>query len=551
MERAKYLFALAGSSILFASSVAAQDPLDRTDPGIIEEEFETLAPINQPDDDVALPVAESDHVTPLDIDDGVFVGAIRVENSDIPASAFVSVIERYIGRTLSPENLQQLSTEIAAVVQAQGYVFASAWIAPQRLDTGMLRVSVDEGRVAEIRYTSPVNDAVDAMLAPLANGEPITEARLERKLLLAGDIPGMRIVGTRFFREGDRGILEVAVDHDRIAGWTRLSNDGSEAVGPWRLQGGVAVNGAVASGDRLRVLASATPFEPGDFGLVRLSYDVPLDDDGTTVGFSGYYARSNPQDGVPLTDRDGDSIGVSTTVRHPLIRTRNASLWGHAALRYRKTMQDDNGVPVREDRVTTAELGLNGYIRPGNGHLSGGGRLVQGLGIFNASQEGDPLTSRFDGGGRFTKVELYGRWWQPLGAGFSVELRGRAQLASRALLAIDEMGIGGPYYGRGFDYYERSGENGVAGAFELRHDIVDVSNAIDNIQLYSFFDAAGVRNLGDGGGGGRLTSAGGGVRLRFADSISTSLEAGIPLNEDRFDSGDRDPRVRFTLGADF
>ena len=550
MRCATLLFASSALWVTFTVPAVAQDALDRTDPGLIEEEFNLRIPLDVRSD-VPLPVAEPDGAANVDTGEGVFVGAIHVASDSLPASHFVSVIEPFIGRTLSPEQLQDLTSAVADLVREEGYVFASAWIAEQRLDTGMLRVSVDEGRVAEIRYTEQPTEAVDAILQQLADGNPVTDSELERRLLLAGDVPGIRVVGTRFLREEGRGILEVAIQRNDVAGWARISNEGSEAVGPWRMQGGVAINSAITSGDRVRISASATPIEPGDFSLVRLTYDVPLDDDGTTISMSGYVARSNPEDGAQINDRDGDSLGASITIRHALVRGQQASLWGSATLRYRQTMQDDAGIPIREDRVTTAELGLNGYVRVGNGHLSGGGQLVQGLGIFGSSQDGDALLSRFDGSGRFTKVSVYGRWWQPIGAGFSVELRGRAQLASRALLASDEMGIGGPYYGRGYDYYERAGENGIAGSFELRHDIADVSDAINNIQLYSFLDGAGVRNLGDGGGGGQLASAGGGVRIRIADSISTGLEAGVPLNEDRFDSDDRSPRVRVTLGADF
>ncbi|MGP1354262.1 MAG: ShlB/FhaC/HecB family hemolysin secretion/activation protein [Parasphingopyxis sp.] len=550
MRSAKFLLALSAVALSHAVPAAAQNALDRGDPGIIEEEFERQLPREQVDD-VTLPVADPDRISTVDADDGVFVGAIRVEGSSLPASRFVPVISDYVGRILSPEDLQQLSGAIAGVLREEGYIFASARVAPQRLDAGMLRITVDEGSIEDIRYVGARNSAVERILAPLADGEPVAENRLERRLLLAADVPGIRITNTQFFRRDGTGTLQVSVAQDDVEGWARLSNDGSEAVGPWRFQAGVAVNSAIADGDRLRISTSATPFEPGDFALIRLSYDIPLGDDGTTVGFSGYYAHSEPEDDIPSADRDGDSIGASVAVRHPFIRSRAGSLWGSFALSYRETMQDDNGIPIREDRVTTAELGLNGFLRVGNAHLSGGTRLTQGLGIFDASREGDALTSRFDGSGVFTKAEFFGRFWKPLGGGFSVELTGRAQLASRELLAGDEFGIGGPYYGRGFDYYERSGENGIAGAMELRYDIRDVSEAIDNIQFYGFFDAAGVRNLGNGGGGGRLTSAGAGLRAYMADSIRIGLEAGFPLNTDRFDSGDRSPRLRFSIGADF
>jgi len=549
MRSAHIIMGLAGLCLPHTAFALAQDPLDRTDAGIIEDE------VRQPpmdlQDSVRLPDRSHAPAVTADVEGGVFVGAIRVENSDIPANRFIPVIQNYVGRTLSPLELEELSTAIADVLREDGYIFASAWIAPQRLDTGMLRITVDAGSIADIRYIGAADHAVRRILAPLTQSGPVTESQLERRLLLASDLPGVRITGTQFSRQAGRGVLQVTVEQDPIAAWARLSNEGSNVVGPWRIHGGVDFNGALTDGDRVRVAVSATPIEPGEFSLVRLDYDIPVGDNGTVVGLEGYYARSNPENTAQINDREGESVGAAVTLSHPLLRTRSASLWANAALRYRKTMQDAAGVLIREDRVTTAEITLNGYARLGKAVFSGGGRVTQGLGLFNPSREGDAMTSRFDGSGRFTKFELYGRLWTPLGSNFSIELTGRGQLATRPLLAGDEMGIGGPYYGRGYDYYERAGENGIAGAFELRYDINNVSDGVDNIQLYGFIDGAGVRNRGNGVGGGRLASAGGGARFRILDRFNLDVEAAAPLTGERFDSGDRSPRLRFVLGTRF
>jgi hemolysin activation/secretion protein len=71
------------------------------------------------------------------------------------------------------------------------------------------------------------------------------------------------------------------------------------------------------------------------------------------------------------------------------------------------------------------------------------------------------------------------------------------------------------------------------------------------MQLYAFVDGAGVRNRGSGQGGGRLTSAGAGIRATIGERFRIAVEAAVPLNEDRFDSGDRTPRLRLLFGTDF
>jgi hemolysin activation/secretion protein len=531
--------------------IAAQDQLDRSDPSIIEEQLTREPTLDRENEDFVLPGATPVFREGNNAFDGLFVGAIRVEGGELPASHYVPVVERYIGRHLLPGEIQSLTTEISEILHDEGYVFATAWVAPQQLNAGMLRVSVDSGRVAEIRYVGNRNSAVERILAPLAGEEPVLASQLERRLLLARDIPGVSISNPSFFREGERGILQIPVIEDRIAGWVELNNSGSESIGPWRAQGGIRVRNIVSDGDQLTLSAIVTPLELGDFQLAGIRYQRPLGSGGTTIAVDGYYATSNPDSVVPGRILEGDSLGASVSLQHPLVRGRDFSLWGRAGIRFRKSMQDQDGLAVRDDQITRLELGMHAYTRLGNSSWSGGFRAIQGIGLFNATSEGDPLASRLDGDARFTKLEFYGRWYKPLVGNFALDIAARGQIASRSLLASEEMGLGGRYFGRGYDYYERSGENGIAGAIEIQYDIRNISQTIENIQFYGFGDAAAVRNNRNGVGGGRLYSAGGGVRVRLTSNFRLSAEAAVPLNQDRFDSGDRSSRLRFSLGFDF
>ena len=548
MRRPSFLLALLGL-VAPLGALNAQEALDRGDPSIVQEALELDSP-REDAEDVELPPAPEAEMSTPDVEGGVLVGAVRVVDSSLPPARFIGAIQPYLGRRLGPQQLQALSTAIARVLHDEGFVFATAWIPPQRLGSGVLRVVVDEGAIDEIRYAGAANAAVEAVMASLANGRPVRSARLERQLLLAEDIPGVSIENPQYFRQDDRGILQLAVIEDRAGGWVELNNHGDSSIGPWRVEGTFNVNGVLGEGDRLTLATVATPFEPADFLLGGIGYQFPLGADGTTAALQGYYAHSKPDSLVQGRDLTGESFGLYAGVSHPIARSRRASLWGWAGARYRKSMQADSGLPLREDRVSTLETGFNAFARLLGGHWSGGGRLVQGIDALGATEPGDPLASRFDADGVFTKFEMWGRWYRQLGGNLALELTGFAQVATGPLLASEEMGIGGPRHGRGFDYYERSGENGVAGALELQYNITNPSEDIDNMQVYGFIDGAAVRNLGDGNGGGRLASAGAGIRVSVGN-VEIGVEGAMPINADRFESGDRSPRFRLVVGTSF
>ena len=110
-----------------------------------------------------------------------------------------------------------------------------------------------------------------------------------------------------------------------------------------------------------------------------------------------------------------------------------------------------------------------------------------------------------------------------------------------------EIGVGGPSFGRGYDYAERTGDNGILGSGELRFDLGRiVPKAIDRLQIYASIDGGYVGNLRGGKGGGALLSTAAGVRVG-SGRLSGSLEVALPLNEDRFDTSNRNPRLSFRL----
>jgi hemolysin activation/secretion protein len=206
---------------------------------------------------------------------------------------------------------------------------------------------------------------------------------------------------------------------------------------------------------------------------------------------------------------------------------------------------------VRDDRIVTASAVLSGNARVAGGRLRVRLAYVQGLDLLNATARGDPLASRGDAGGPFSKVEFWTEYERSFGGGFGIDLRGAGQLASRPLLASEEMGLGGRQFLRGFDYWEHSGDEGAVISGELRYDMRrGLPGPLTRLQLYLYADAGRVTNLAGGLGGGTLASAGGGVRAWLPHGFQAGVEVGVPLTDGAFDE-DPDPRFSFNLGSRF
>jgi hemolysin activation/secretion protein len=371
-------------------------------------------------------------------------------------------------------------------------------------------------------------------------------ARLERQVLLVAELPGIRVGRARVDRRGSRNLLRMRADRDRIEGRFSLDNWGSEAVGPVRAQMIGYINGLLAEDDQLTVGAVMTPFDLEEFALARAGYSKLIGTSGTEVSAYGYIARSKVGD--ELSGIGGDSAEVSIAVAQPFLRSRELNLGGEIKFSLRDAEQDRGDVRLREDRLATLTASLLAYGKPGAGRGSLRLSLVQGLDVLGATEEGDLLASRPDGSGSFTKVEFWGSYDHPLGRDVAIRLQAEGQAAGRALLVSEEMGLGGRYMLRGYDYRERSGDNGIAGSAEIRFDLADQPKPIKAVQLYLFADGGVVDNYNDGFGDGSLASTGGGIRV-WAGRFDGSAEIGFPLKERL--GGGHSPRLSFTLGARF
>jgi len=138
--------------------------------------------------------------------------------------------------------------------------------------------------------------------------------------------------------------------------------------------------------------------------------------------------------------------------------------------------------------------------------------------------------------------------YQTLNDAWSVKLSGASQTASRPLFTSQQFYLGGTAFGRGYGAAEISGDNGLAGSFELRFDQKINFRYWSGYQLYSFADAGVVWNdgyrLSDGLS---LTSAGAGIRLFLWDDLQADFGVALPLSYRAPDNGRRSARFLFTL----
>ncbi|WP_419825202.1 ShlB/FhaC/HecB family hemolysin secretion/activation protein [Sphingomonas sp.] len=535
-----------GLLVTAASAQAIQVLPDRADPALVTR---------------SLPVPRSEPVTaPTPVRTATppaarvaLVGTIRparivVDGAEhLPPGMLDRVTAPYAGRALSPEDLRDLAGAVAAVARASGLVLATASIQPQPLDSGALVITLDEGRIDAVRSLGTPNQQADRVLSRLVTHRGMTKRELETTLMLVGDLPGITVVNTRYARENGFGILLVTLATDRVSLFAQGDNRGTDEIGPWRTTELASLRGVASAGDELGILASQTPHDPREFEFVSGRYAWPIGRAGAVLDASAFYGTTHAGGYLRALDLTGRTYGGGIGTSVVLERSRQASLWLDVDLKALENVQRLRGRRFRDDTLSILSGTLRTQDRIAGGSFRGGLTVSWGLPIGDTTRDGDPFASRADGSARFVTASFEGDWRRPIAGPLSIELAAAGQAASRPLLATAEISLGGPLFGRAYDYSERTGDEGVLGSAELQLNLGDhAGSPLPRLQLYAFADGGTVHNLQRGIGGGSLASAGGGVRLGRGQ-FDGGLEVGLPINADRVDTSNKSPRVSLRL----
>lgn len=489
--------AYAGGQVAWGGTAHAQATNTGANPSQIERRIDEAAPAPQPklEDGPDLPalVPEEGETDARFILSAVaFVGV-----ETLTAEELAATYEEYLGRTISTADAAEIANRITKVYRDAGYVLSRAFVPPQLVETGVLTVQVAEGQVVEVELTGADRLGTDlsAYTAAIEREAPLTLGTLERNILLIGDISGINVERSNLeeVEEGSgRFRLTLALDYDAQDATVYADNRGTPAVG--RLQTWVSggTNSLFGLGERIQVGVFTVPNQPEELLYKEVSYQQPLGSAGTEAHLSASHSAIDAGNDLGLLDTHSTSTRFALRMSHPVVRSRTENLWINGFLEYRNAQEYQSGAENFDDRLRVARLRFN-YNRSGETFFSSALlRLSQGLDVLGASKERSGPLSRTDGDPKFFKVSAEASHAHTLYGGLSAQVSAIGQKSANGLLAAEEFALGGSRFGRAYDFAEITGEDGVAGALELRYTFDDVGDFFEFLQVYSFFDMGAV-----------------------------------------------------------
>lgn len=480
---------------------------------------------------------------------------IVVERFDIKGSTVFSqaelakATEKYLNRELSQaELLQDVPAAILALYEAKRYLGTDVVIPPQAtggdaqgtrkavITVNVIERGLDNAAIEVAGTRRLSRDYIRSRIA-IATGKPLNRQRLLEALQLLQLNPLLQGINAELSNTDDGQLfLKVTVQEAKsFSANVGIDNRRSPSVGSFRRYLQVTEANLLGSGDALSVAYTNTQgSNSGDF-----SYTLPINPRNGTInlsaGIGGSHVIEEPFDFLDIRSR---STFIELTLRQPLLQTptQEFALGLTASRQFTRATLVDGEIPFPtrgsdfegNTRVTALRFFQEWTQSSPQSVFAARSQFSLGIDAFGATDNEEPPDGKFFAWrGQLQWVRRV-NWFAPDSL---LVLRGDVQLADRALVPIEQFGLGGQLSVRGYRQDAVLGDSGAFGSVELRVPIVRLPNSDGLLQLAPFAEVGTVWNQSGGldPDPSTLASVGLGLRFQLGTRLNARLDWGIPL----------------------
>jgi hemolysin activation/secretion protein len=369
-----------------------------------------------------------------------------------------------IGKRVTVAQIFEFATKLQEAYVQAGYLLVRVVVVPQELgERARVKIRVIDGFIERIDVSalpSAVRNRIAAVLEPLFQKRHLTQDELERRLLLAGDTPGLELRST--FAPGEQiggSVLILTGLHRPVSASAYIDNAMPVTFGTLQNVALLGLNSVLGAGEQITV--SATGYPGHDFAteyptrrFLQGAVVFPVGIDGLKMLVAGTDGRTTPR--VELLAQTQGIFRQNTYVlAYDAIKKRDSQLTfsGRFDATYERvdTLVLTPPVSLRLDEVRPVRASVDGAwrLREIDTSIAFGATVSRGLNALGARTLADatpelPL-SRQGADAVFTKLNLGLAITKYLPSDFFVATTSYAQSSfRRPLLTSEQFDIIGP-----------------------------------------------------------------------------------------------------------
>lgn len=462
-----------------------------------------------------------------------------------------------VGKDITIGELIETANGVTKLYQERGYALSFAFIPAQTFDNGVVRVTVVEGYVSDVKVTGKpgaMESKIRAIAAHITADRPLRRATFERYVNTFGLLPGVSVKANVPPPQTTDGATTLELNVERKA--FNISS-GIDFNHPG-VQGLITAteNGLTSFGEQLSISALVPPGRD-KVTYVAFSGAVPVGSSGLVTRLDASTYRGKPTDnpGLPsYVERTVKNEKLGLSASYPLLLNNQRSLLGtvsgyasHNEDRYQNqitgaTLDNRSQVRVLQMQLDYTSVGPK-QVRK----LSV--NVAKGFDILGASKSQDitvgntttslpsPISLTFvRTGATYTQTN---EW--PFRIGTSVSLTG--QYSPDSLPTSEQISFGAQRYALGYQPGETSGDSGWGMSLEVNRAFSPGWTYLKTITPYVAYDMARVYLHAGTPQPNRLSSVGIGVRLSDSRYYNLDLSVAKPVGDAPVESASRSPRI--------
>ena len=510
-------------------------------------------------------------------DDAVVFDILEFEidgNSVLPIEAIEKAVMPFLGERKKLADAEAARVALEKAYQGAGYLTVFVDLPEQRIDQGVVKLAVAEGRVERLkvsgsRYFS--QGYIRSKVPELSDGKVPNFNEVQRQLAAVNRTEDRRV--QPIMRAGrDPGTVETELKvEDRLpaSATLELNNRHAPDTTPWRLNVSGRYDNLFQRDHSISFSAATAPEATRESRVLSLNYMIPNDDQSAWVV---YAVNSNSNvEALGAIDVVGKGTTLGLRFVKPLLTTADQSHSATLGVDYKdlkeetRTGADVISTPLR---YLPFSVGYNGSVDHGaqrstllNLQMLAAFRQVLRREVDCIGVNADQFACKRQGGdGGFATVRGDVRHALPLGPG-QLKARLGGQVATGPVPSGEQYTIGGAETVRGYLEAEGAGDRAVLGSLEWRSRDLTTSLSgtvgdadawplrvaglgfVDVARAYVFEPATGQAPWTS------LAGAGVGMRLNLRKSMSGEFDLAWPLKATAATAA-RSPRLHVRLAVE-
>jgi hemolysin activation/secretion protein len=482
-------------------------------------------------------------------------------NTVLPTLAVEKAVYPHLGESKTVADVERARQALERAYHSAGYLTVLVDIPEQKVDEGIVRLSVIEGRVERVRVSGNryyARGYIRSKVPSLAQGEVPYFPQVQTEMATLNRSADKQV--TPVLRPGTTpGTVEVELkvqDELPLHGGLELNNRQSPSTEPLRLQGflrydnlwqrehSASVQYQVAPQDTTQVRAlSGTyvlPVSESDNAIAL--YGVRSKSDVATIGDLNVLGNATIFGGrfiMPLAPREGVSQSLTLGIDYKDFG-ESVKVQGsddvNTPIAYTPMLLQYSMTQIGRKGQTQASIGANFAMRSAL------------LGNTDAEFE----NKRFKAQANYFYLRGDLQRDQLLPKGFRLIARADGQWSGQPLVSNEQFAAGGVDSVRGYLEAEQFGDDGLRGSLELRTPGF-ASGSVDELLALGFVEGARLwvlDPLPQQQSAFSLSSAGVGLRLRAYRHLNASLDVGWPFQSAQ-ETRSGEPRLHFKLAYEF